>query len=490
MTDVELLNQHRRGSDAAFADLVRRHLGWVYGVARRRLRDAHLAEDVAQAVFVLLHRKAPQFAADSAMITWLHRAAWYASETAARSERRRRGRETEAAMLQQNSVDSSDPADWQQLAPLLDQLIGKLPRADREAILLRYYRDLSFAEVAAQIGTTPEAARKRVDRAIEKLRRLAVDQGAALSVASLSAHLLNYVRIPPPPGLVATATVTATAPAGSAMAASCANIVKGATMMMSSTKLTIAASAAILLIGSTVLGAIWAFSPAPAKVPLFIPSQPPAQHEAKDAPKRLAPFSGIRWHKDLPEVQVDGVWYKLIALNDLPVAQIFAYQKTSGDNDWQKHFGEDLVDVLTHMGHQPSDTMNLQVITLDANKTTSTLKDVPNTEENRQLLMVWPAPDQKSLFVAVRWHEDVAQVVINGTWYDLVSIDHEPAAKIVDFAKANFGPNWKKQFEEDLMEILTRMGHRPNYVANLELHTLDSDELVTLTICVPTTAPN
>jgi RNA polymerase sigma factor (sigma-70 family) len=167
MTDVELLNQHRRGSDAAFADLVRRHLGWVYGVARRRLRDAHLAEDVAQAVFVLLHRKAPQFAADSAMITWLHKAAWYASETAARTERRRRGRETEAAIMQQNAVTSTDPADWQHLAPLLDQLIAKLPRADREAILLRYYRDLPFADVAVQIGTTPDAARKRVDRAIK-----------------------------------------------------------------------------------------------------------------------------------------------------------------------------------------------------------------------------------------------------------------------------------------------------------------------------------
>jgi Sigma-70, region 4 len=126
--------------------------------------------------------------------------------------------------LQRNAADSSDPAEWQQLAPLLDQLIGELPRADREAILLRYYRGLPFAEVAAQIGTTPDTARKRVDRAVEKLRRLAADQGLVDSVA--------------------TATVTATAPVASAMAASCANIVKGATIMMWSTKLAIAASAA------------------------------------------------------------------------------------------------------------------------------------------------------------------------------------------------------------------------------------------------------
>jgi RNA polymerase sigma factor (sigma-70 family) len=497
MTDVELLNQHRQGSDAAFADLVRRHLGWVYGVARRRLRDAHLAEDVSQAVFVLLHRKAPEFAADSAMITWLHKTAWYASETAARTERRRRARETEAAIMQPSTIDSSDPADWQQLAPILDQLIGKLSRSDREAILLRYYRDLPFAEVAAQIGTTPDAARKRVDRAIEKLRRLAADQGAALSVASLSAHLLNYARISPPPGLVATATVTATAPAGSVMAASCANIVKGATLMMSSTKLTLAAAAAILLITSVVLSATWflgpsaSVPPAPIAAAPSIPQQPVVKQVAKDAPKRLAPFSGIRWRKDVPEVQVDGVWYELMALNDLPVAQIFAYQKGNRDkNSWKKHFSEDLVDVLTRMGHEPSDTMNLQVRTLDANKNVSTLKDVPNTGDNRQRLMVWPAPDQKSLFAAVRWHSAVPQVQVNGTWYDLVSIDQEPDAKIIDFAKTTYGQDWQKQFEENLMDILTRMGQRPNYVANLELHTLDSDELVTLTIRVPMTAPN
>src|SRR5580698_7956671 len=97
MTDVELLAQHRNGSQSAFADLVRRHLDWVYGVARRRVRDAHLADDVAQAVFILLHRKAPEFAADGAMISWLYRTACYASETAARSERRRAGRETQYA---------------------------------------------------------------------------------------------------------------------------------------------------------------------------------------------------------------------------------------------------------------------------------------------------------------------------------------------------------------------------------------------------------
>ena len=91
MKDVELLEQHRTGNEQAFAELVRRHIGWVYGVARRRVRDEHLAEDVAQAVFVLLHGKSPRFPADGAMIRWMHRTAGYASQVALRNQHRRSG---------------------------------------------------------------------------------------------------------------------------------------------------------------------------------------------------------------------------------------------------------------------------------------------------------------------------------------------------------------------------------------------------------------
>ena len=150
MTDVELLDQHRNGSESAFTDLVRRHLGWVYGLARLRLRDSHQADDVAQAVFILLHRKAPRFAGDGSLIAWLHKTAWYVTETAARSEQRRRARETEAAKIRP-TVDSPQPAEWQELAPLLDHLIDELSKSDREIILLRYYRELSIEELAGRL---------------------------------------------------------------------------------------------------------------------------------------------------------------------------------------------------------------------------------------------------------------------------------------------------------------------------------------------------
>lgn len=164
--DAELLAQYRSGSETAFADIVRRHTPWVYSLALRGCGDAHLAEDVVQAVFILLHRKAPAFIADGAMINWLHKVARYAAATAtaARSERRRQKREFTAAKELPHENTSSE---WLELAPLLDQLIDRLPQTDRQAVLLRYFLDLSFADVAAQMNSTTEAARKRVDRAVK-----------------------------------------------------------------------------------------------------------------------------------------------------------------------------------------------------------------------------------------------------------------------------------------------------------------------------------
>src|SRR5688500_11874252 len=167
MTDIELLNLHlEHGDDDAFAQLVRRHAGWVHGMARRRLRDSAVADDVTQAVFILLHRKRPRVPNDRALVRWLHRAAWYATEVAARAARRRKTHEAEAAMIREaDRASEEDRMMWDQLAPLLDELVGRLRRGDREAILLRYYRQMTFVEVAAALETTEEAARKRVDRA-------------------------------------------------------------------------------------------------------------------------------------------------------------------------------------------------------------------------------------------------------------------------------------------------------------------------------------
>ncbi|MGA2229329.1 MAG: sigma-70 family RNA polymerase sigma factor [Tepidisphaeraceae bacterium] len=504
MTDVELLEQHRGGSDSAFADLVRRHLGWVYGVARRRLHDAHLAEDVAQAVFVLLDRKAPQFPADAAMICWLHKTAWYATESAARNERRRQRRETQAAELQlkaRESADSDEP-DWEHLAPLLDELIGQLGKMDREAVLLRYYRDLSFAEVGEQTGTTAEGARKRVDRAVEKLRKLAAGRGMTMSSVSLMGALATHVRIPPPPGLVATSAVTATAGAGSSLGTSSAAIVKGSLWSMAASKLAVAGIVAAALALMATGGAIaWHFAPptntpvvpenvpvgtaivAPNPVPTPAPAKPPAV--ANEQLEARSPFSDIRWRGQTAQVQVGDSWYEWVSINDIPAASIVAFARQNVGDTWQQRLTTELPLLLSGMGHPAGATVKLGLRRLDTGEPL-TLADVPMTAENARLIS--PQSGGVAAFSAMRWSVEMPQVEVKSQWYELAAIDGVAASDIVAFAKTKYGLGangagevwWRKRIVEDLPTVLTAMGREPGHTVNLQLVNLDDGKTVTM----------
>jgi len=379
MTDVELLNHHRLGHDQeAFANLVRRHVGWIYSVARRQLGDSHQAEDVVQAVFMLLHRKAPHFTADRSLVAWLHKTTWYAAKVARRAQLRRHHHESEAAMMQSRSQDPNPPDNqWHDLAPLLDELIEKLNRRDRQAVLLRFYRNLTFAELATQINTTEEAARKRVDRAIDKLRRWATkDTQTPISCAALCT-LLSHGSAVAPPGLVASSTTIAQSTI-TALSASSTPIAKGALTMMTFAKLKAAASIALLSLAITGL-----------TVALVHAANPPAARRGApnanniDYPK-LSPFTDIRFRH--PEIKVNGAWYELTAINDIPVDQIINFTRQTYGGIWEKRFSEDLVQVLTEMGHPPANTVKLDLLKLDTAEGV-TMKDVPMTKENRQAVM-------------------------------------------------------------------------------------------------------
>jgi RNA polymerase sigma factor (sigma-70 family) len=406
MTDTELLAMHRQGDESAFPNLVRRHLGWVCGLARRRLRDTQTAEDVAQAVFVLLHRKAPVFTTDGAMIAWLHKAARYAAETAARAQRRRKKHETEAAQMHPLTTEDSD-VNWQELAPVLDELVDRLSQSDREAILLRYYRDLSFAEVAEQIGTTPDAARKRVERAIEKLRDLAEWKGVTASAATtLPAFLAQHVRVIPPPGLVTTATVSATAKAGSALSLTIAQIVNGGIVAMSGTKLAVVAilAAALLIAGGVTVVTVWLVSSdsPPAATATPQPSPKPPQPRPTLAvvnfpnpriPRKInfsiwapSPFQAIRWPDATPQVLVNGTWYQLQSVNHIPVDRIIRFMVPHGYEPiccFQVEFEKGMLNYVDQLGGQAGDftkaTLEVKDLTTGQPRT---LPDVPATMVN------------------------------------------------------------------------------------------------------------
>ncbi|HVU34413.1 MAG TPA: sigma-70 family RNA polymerase sigma factor [Opitutaceae bacterium] len=189
--DTELLRRYvEEHSGAAFAELVQRHLGLVYSTALRRVGgDTQWAEDVAQIVFTNLARKAHTLRNRASLSGWLYTSAQLASAAVVRSEQRRKARESTASTME-NILSPQDPAaDWSKIRPVLDDAMSHLREEDREAVLLRFFQQRSFGEIGATLRLTDDAARKRVDRALEELRSALAKYGIVSTAAALGTAL-------------------------------------------------------------------------------------------------------------------------------------------------------------------------------------------------------------------------------------------------------------------------------------------------------------
>jgi len=217
LTDQRLLREYtERRVEAAFGELVRRHVDLVYSAALRMVRDTHLAEDVTQGVFVGLSRSAGQLTERPVLSGWLHRTTQNLAANAVRSDVRRRAREQEAAAM--NDLLSTEPgAGWEEIAPHLDAALGELSEPDRDALLLRYFERKSAREMAQTLGTSEEAAQKRVSRAVDRVRELLVKRGVTASTSGLVVLLSANAVQAAPVGLALSITASAAA-VGTALA--------------------------------------------------------------------------------------------------------------------------------------------------------------------------------------------------------------------------------------------------------------------------------
>jgi RNA polymerase sigma factor (sigma-70 family) len=238
--DANLLRSYAlEGSEAAFSELVKRYANLVYSVALRKVEDPALAQDLTQQVFSALGRKARGLPQSVVLSAWLHRATCYAAGQELRSQHRRRAREQ--AALEMNLQNSDVEPDWSHIRPELDDALNELGGPDREAILLRYFDQRSLAQLGAALRISEDAARKRVDRALERLRDLLVSRGIKTTSAALAAALLANAVQAAPTGFVA-----------SLATASLATVeTKTAIALLAMSKLKLAAVSAIIVIAAS-----------------------------------------------------------------------------------------------------------------------------------------------------------------------------------------------------------------------------------------------
>ncbi len=212
MTDSQtLLAEYvRTGSEAAFRDLVQRYIGLVYSAALRLVHgDTHLAEDVTQLVFIDLARKARGLSSEVMLGGWLHQRTYNVAAPILRANRRRHAREKEAAQM--NALHTDSDTHLAQVSPILDEAITRLGRDDRKAIILRFFEQRDYRSIGEALGTSDDAAQKRVTRAVAKLRAQLISRGVALSAGAIAAALTSQALTAAPAGLAANVARTALA---------------------------------------------------------------------------------------------------------------------------------------------------------------------------------------------------------------------------------------------------------------------------------------
>jgi RNA polymerase sigma factor (sigma-70 family) len=215
LSDIELLDAYAgHRSEEAFRELVARHVDFIYSAATRQLRNPHLAQEATQSAFIALAGKAGQLPRQTVIAGWLHHAVHFAALNLQRSEaRRKRWEEDAAAMNAPGNDDNSFP---DHALPHVDGALDELGAVDRDAIILRFLRQKSFHEVAQTLGTSEDAAKKRVSRVLDKLRGLLARRGVAVSAAALAAGLTQLPVNAAPAALPSTVSALAvqTVPTG------------------------------------------------------------------------------------------------------------------------------------------------------------------------------------------------------------------------------------------------------------------------------------
>jgi len=248
--DMQLLRDYAvRRSEQAFETLVSRHAGLVYSTALRQMENPQLAEEITQAVFTILARKAGSLNEKTILPGWLYRAACFTAGSARKQEYRRQQHEQEAYMESTLHAAETDAA-WKQMSPLLEEAMMRLGQTDRDALVLRFFEGRSLNEVGQALGASEDAAKKRVGRALEKLRKFFAKRGVTLSGAIIAGAVSANSVQAAPVGLAKTISAVAIAK-GAAASISTLTLVKTTLIAMNTKTIIATIGTAVVVAGIT-----------------------------------------------------------------------------------------------------------------------------------------------------------------------------------------------------------------------------------------------
>jgi RNA polymerase sigma factor (sigma-70 family) len=233
--DLALLREYgANNSETAFEELVLRRVGFVYSAALRQVRDPHLADEITQVVFIILAQKAGKISDKTILTGWLFKTTRFVAlaQIRANAKRSLRMATIEKEFQMQNEFQSAATDEiWNQMSPLLDEALASLGESDRQAVLLRFFENKSLVEVGSSLGTGEDTARKRVTRALEKLRKFFTKRGVssttAIIVGAISANSVQAAPVALAKSATAGAIVKGAVASGSTL-----TLIKGALKLM------------------------------------------------------------------------------------------------------------------------------------------------------------------------------------------------------------------------------------------------------------------
>ena len=504
------------------------HAGWLRRMATALLGDRDGADDAVQETLIaaLQHPPRPE---EGSVRGWFGTVVTNRVRQHARTDRRRQAAFTRAAEQPGDTVRTPEEVVANlELHRFLASLLLELGERYREVIYLRFFEDLESPEIARRLGISAGTVRWRLKMGLDELRtRLDARDGGVTwrrALAPLAGGGGLPIRIRPgalrlPLPLIGGATLAVVALGVGALAWRASHRPEARSEHLTAVALPGVAGALAgagrpatrLPLPALLVAPAGESPPGPggpglsegdpaASLAAVAPGQPEGAGAAADADKR-APFTGVRWRGEIPEVEVGGTWMELLAIDGVPAERIVAFCKARyprpADVLWRKRFSEDLVEVLTAMKKPPGPRVTLALRNLADSSRTEV--EAAMTSENRQ--HTWrrnlqagtaglpapakignlqpsaagsPAPARiayarVSPFTGLRFQGDTILVEVDGAWYHLLRLQGVPTDRLLAFARDRYGARWNKRLAEDPQEVLVDLGAKPGPTVDLVL---------------------